>query len=141
MSKLPTRRENVSELERLFNPQAQRRASHSCSRGDRSKRAAAITDANEIIDRCKAIVAQWPQLLREIERSDFCRRMFAKLRNPHFLLDMRPLLAAQEAQRMTEEAAKKAFSKVFFGYVVLLPGEAWAESDKMKERFGISCIA
>lgn len=72
-----------------------------------------------------------------ISRAEAERRMFAKLRNPRFLLDMRPLLAAQEAQRMTEEAAKAAFSKVFFGYIVLLPGEAWAESDKMKERFGI----
>jgi hypothetical protein len=63
--------------------------------------------------------------------------MFAKLRTPRFLLDMRPLLAAQEAQRMTEEVAKAAFSKVFFGFIVLLPGEAWAQSDKMKGRFGI----
>jgi len=72
-----------------------------------------------------------------ISRAEAEQRMFAKLRAPRFLLDMRPLLAAQEAQRMTEELAKATFSKVFFGFVVLLPGEAWAESDQMKERFGI----
>ena len=63
--------------------------------------------------------------------------MFAKLNNPGFLTDMRPLLAAAEAERLTEEAIKAAFAKVFTRFVALLPGDPWVHSDEMKERFGI----
>ena len=63
--------------------------------------------------------------------------MFAKLNNPGFLADMRPLLAAAQAEGLTHETMKAAFSKVFSRFVVLLPGEPWARSDDMKERFQI----
>ena len=32
---------------------------------------------------------------------------------------------------------KAAFAKVFYRYVVLIPGDPWARSEEMKERFGI----
>jgi len=32
---------------------------------------------------------------------------------------------------------KAAFAKVFYRFVVLLPGDPWAYSDEMKERFGM----
>ena len=63
--------------------------------------------------------------------------MFAKLNNPGFLADLRPLLAAAEAERLTADAIKAAFAKVFTRFVVLLPGDPWAYSDEIKERFGI----
>ena len=63
--------------------------------------------------------------------------MFAKLNNPGFLADMRPLLAAAEAERLTDDAMKAAFAKVFYRFVVLLTGDPWVRSDEMKERFGI----
>jgi hypothetical protein len=72
-----------------------------------------------------------------ISRAEAEQRMFAKLTNPGFLADMRPLLAAAEAERLTEDAIKAAFANVFHRFVVLLPGEPWVYSDEMKERFGI----
>src|SRR6202140_2353961 len=48
-----------------------------------------------------------------ISRAEAEQRMFAKLNNPGFLADMRPLLAAAEAERLTGDAMKAAFAKVF----------------------------
>jgi hypothetical protein len=72
-----------------------------------------------------------------ISRAEAEQRMFAKLNNPGFLADMRPLLAAAEAERLTDDAMKAAFAKVFYRYVTLIPGDPWVRSDEMKERFGI----
>src|ERR1700694_3604621 len=72
-----------------------------------------------------------------VSRAEAERRMFAKLNNPGFLADMRPLLAAAQAEGLTHETMKAAFSKVFVQFVVLLPGEAWARSEDMKERFQV----
>ena len=72
-----------------------------------------------------------------ISRAEAEQRMFAKLNNPGFLADMRPLLAANEAERLTDDAMKAAFVKVFSRFVVLIPGDPWARSEEMKERFGI----
>jgi predicted nucleotidyltransferase component of viral defense system len=71
----------------------------------------------------------------QISRAEAEERMFAKLRNPRFLADMRPLLAAAEAERLTDDAMKAAFAKVFYRYVVLIPGDPWVRSEEMKERF------
>lgn len=72
-----------------------------------------------------------------ISRAEAEQRMFAKLTNPGFLADMRPLLAATEAARLTDEAIKAAFARVFTRFVALIPGDPWAHSDEMKERFGV----
>ena len=71
----------------------------------------------------------------QISRAEAEERMFAKLRNPRFLADMRPLLAAAEAERLTDDAMKAAFAKVFYRYVVRIPGDPWVRSEEMKERF------
>jgi hypothetical protein len=47
--------------------------------------------------------------------------MFAKLIDPGFLADMRPLLAAAQAEGLTHETMKAAFSKVFSQFVVCFP--------------------
>jgi Nucleotidyl transferase AbiEii toxin, Type IV TA system len=73
-----------------------------------------------------------------ISRAEAEQRMFAKLSNPGFLADMRPLLAAPEAERLTGDAMEAAFGKVFNRLVVLLPGEPWVRSEEMKERFGLA---
>ncbi len=72
-----------------------------------------------------------------ISRAEAEQRMFAKLNNPGFLADMRPLLAAAQAEGLTNETMMAAFSKVFSEFVVLLPGEPWARSEEMKERFQV----
>jgi hypothetical protein len=72
-----------------------------------------------------------------ISRAEAEQRMFAKLNNPGFLADLRPLLAATEAAKLTDGAMKAAFVKVFSRFVTLLPGDPWARSEEMKERFEI----
>jgi hypothetical protein len=72
-----------------------------------------------------------------IARAEAERRMFAKLANPAFLTDMRPLLPANRAALLTDETAKAAFERVFSTMVALIPGEPWARTPEMCERFGI----
>jgi len=74
---------------------------------------------------------------QKITRAQAEERMFAKLRNPRFLADMLPLLAADARATLTEEAMKAAFEKVFTRFIVILPGAAWARSEEMKKRFGV----
>ena len=50
---------------------------------------------------------------------------------------MRPLLAAPQAERLTNDAMKGAFAKVFYSYVTLMQGEPWVRTEEMKERFGV----
>jgi predicted nucleotidyltransferase component of viral defense system len=76
-----------------------------------------------------------------ISRAEAEHRMFAKLKTHGFLLDMRPLLAVAEAERLTDDAMKAAFAKVFYRFVVLIPGDPWVRSDEMKERFGLPQLA
>jgi hypothetical protein len=73
-----------------------------------------------------------------ISRAEAEQRMFAKLNNPGFLTDLRPLLAAAEAERLNDDVIKAAFGKVFSRFVVLIPGDPWVRSDEMKERFGVT---
>jgi hypothetical protein len=63
--------------------------------------------------------------------------MFAKLVNPGFLADVRPLLTAAEAERLTDEAMRAAFADVFTQLIAGLPGEPWARTAEMAERFGV----
>jgi predicted nucleotidyltransferase component of viral defense system len=71
---------------------------------------------------------------KSISRAQAEERMFAKLRNPGFLADMKPLLAAVEADRLSNEAMLLAFAKVYMRFVTLIPGAPWAQSEVMKER-------
>ena len=73
-----------------------------------------------------------------ISRANAEERMFAKLDNPRFLADVRPLLAAPEAERLTEASMRAVFVKVYSRFIALIPGDAWARSDEMKVRFGIA---
>lgn len=70
-----------------------------------------------------------------IPRAEAEKRMFAKLRNPGFLADIRPLLSAEEAARLTDDSMKAAFCEVFAKLITPLPGKAWAKTDEMIERF------
>ena len=73
-----------------------------------------------------------------ISRAQAQERMFAKLANPHFMLDVRPLLPAARAESLTEESTAEAFREVFMTLVNRLPGEPWGRTPAMKEKFGIS---
>jgi len=72
-----------------------------------------------------------------ISKAQAQERMFAKLANPSFLTDMRPLLPAQQAEQLTDEAAHDAFRRVFETLINRLPGGDWARMPEMKERFGL----
>lgn len=73
-----------------------------------------------------------------ITRAQAQERMFAKLANPRFLLDMRPLLRADQVEALTEESTAESFRRVFTTLVDRLPGEPWGRTPAMKERFGIA---
>ena len=73
-----------------------------------------------------------------ISRAQAQERMFAKLANPRFLLDMRPLLPAAQVEALTEESTAESFRRVFMTLVDRLPGEPWGRTPAMKQRFGIS---
>jgi predicted nucleotidyltransferase component of viral defense system len=75
-----------------------------------------------------------------ISRAEAEQRMFAKLRTPRFLTDMRPLIAPAAAEALTEGAARKAFADVFATFVAQLPGEPWARTEEMARRFGLALI-
>ena len=72
-----------------------------------------------------------------ISRAQAQERMFAKLANPHFMFDVRPLLPAALAATLTEETTAEAFRRVFMTLVDQLPGEPWRRTPTMKQRFGI----
>ena len=73
-----------------------------------------------------------------VSRAQAHERMFAKLANPRFLLDLRPLLPAAQAEAVTEEATADSFRRVFTILIDRLPGEPWGRTQAMKERFGFS---
>lgn len=75
---------------------------------------------------------------QSISRAQAQERMFAKLANPRFLLDMRPLLRADQVEALTEESTAESFRRVFTTLVDRLPGEPWGRAPAMKERLGIS---
>jgi len=70
-----------------------------------------------------------------ISRAQAQERMFAKLGNPRFILDLRPLLPAPAAEALTDQSALQHFASVFSGLIDRLPGDPWARTDEMKERF------
>ncbi len=95
-------------------------------------------DAGRVIEIFRRYLAQ--QKLR-LSRAQAEERMFAKLNNPGFLADIRPLLAPTEAERLTEETMKAAFADIFTGLVARLPGNPWARTDEMTERFELDLNA
>ncbi len=73
-----------------------------------------------------------------ISRAQAEERMWAKLESPGFLYDIRPLLSADAADELTDDAVMIAFARVMTDLVSLMPGNAWARSSEMAEKFGVS---
>ena len=57
---------------------------------------------------------------------------------PGFLADVRPLLAAEERAKFDEAAGKRAFSQVFNGFIVKVPGKAWATTPELLKKHGLT---
>ncbi len=102
-----------------------------------------LAHALEVFERLDTdrIVEMFRQYLalsgQAISRAQAQVRMFAKLANPRFLLDVRPLLPAARAETLTEESTAESFRRVFMTLVDRLPGEPWGRTAAMKRRFGI----
>ena len=91
------------------------------------------------IDRIVEMFGQYLQLSGQaISRAQAQKRMFAKLAKPRFLLDVRPLLAAVQAEALTQESTAESFRRVFVTLVDRLPGKPWRRTPDMKQRFDIS---
>jgi len=73
-----------------------------------------------------------------LSRAQAEQRMFAKLADPGLVADIRPLLAAPEAERLTDKAINGAFARVFTDLIGRLPGRRWARANEMIERFGLT---
>ncbi len=72
-----------------------------------------------------------------ISRAEAQQRMFPKLANPAFLTDMRPLVSAEHAETLDEDSTKEAFRRVLRELIDLIPGDDWARTPDMIERFAI----
>ncbi len=91
------------------------------------------------IDRIVEMIGQYLNLSGQtMPRARAEERMFAKLANPRFLLDMRPLLPAARVEALTEESTAESFRRVFMTLIDRLPGEPWGRTPAMKRRFGIT---
>jgi predicted nucleotidyltransferase component of viral defense system len=90
-------------------------------------------------DHTVGLLAKYLALDRQsISKAQAQERMFAKLAKSSFASDMRPLLSAEQASQLTDEASRDAFLRVFETLINRLPGEDWAKAPMMKERFGLS---
>ncbi len=72
-----------------------------------------------------------------ISRAEAQQRMFAKLANPAFLTDMRPLVPADRAETLNEETTKDAFRRVLSELIDLIPGKNWVRAPDMIKRFAL----
>ncbi|MBB3965759.1 nucleotidyl transferase AbiEii/AbiGii toxin family protein [Rhizobium metallidurans] len=72
-----------------------------------------------------------------ISRAEAQQRMFQKLVNPGFFIDMAPLLPSDLAKALTEETLRAAFAKVMKELIDRMPGEEWAKAGEMRKRFGL----
>lgn len=72
-----------------------------------------------------------------ISRAEAQQRMFQKLVNPAFFIDMRPLLSTDRARTLTDETLKVTFVKVMKELIDRIPGDEWTKAGEMRERFGV----
>ena len=70
---------------------------------------------------------------QSIGRAEAEKRMFAKLVRRNLLTDIRPLLRADEAERLSDESVRQSFLAVFHGLVEIMPGSQWAKTPERLE--------
>jgi predicted nucleotidyltransferase component of viral defense system len=74
----------------------------------------------------------------QISRAEAERRMFAKLANPRFMADIRPLLAANFAMQFTDQVILRHFVEILHRLIGLMPGEPWAGTKEQPAWHGIA---
>jgi predicted nucleotidyltransferase component of viral defense system len=75
---------------------------------------------------------------RPIPRWEAEKRMFEKLERQGFLADVLPLLTAEDRAKFDEAAGKRAFSRVFNGFITKIPGKAWATTPELLRKHGLT---
>ncbi|MEO8466779.1 MAG: nucleotidyl transferase AbiEii/AbiGii toxin family protein [Gammaproteobacteria bacterium] len=73
-----------------------------------------------------------------LSRAQAEERMWAKLAQPAFVADIRPLLTADEAAGLDDAAILAAFTAVFSSFIARIPGVSWARTEEMRQRFGVT---
>jgi predicted nucleotidyltransferase component of viral defense system len=74
---------------------------------------------------------------KPIPRWEAEKRMFEKLERRGFLADVLPLLTAEEREGFDEAAGRRAFRRVFEGFISLMPGNAWATTPELLKKHGL----
>ncbi|WP_456856652.1 nucleotidyl transferase AbiEii/AbiGii toxin family protein [Bradyrhizobium sp. USDA 4501] len=69
-----------------------------------------------------------------IYRAEAEERMWAKLEDPSFLADVRPLMAPDDAEEFDSDAERTAFVTVFTEFVKRLPSQAWLDTPAMAKK-------
>jgi predicted nucleotidyltransferase component of viral defense system len=72
-----------------------------------------------------------------ISRAQAEARMFAKLAEPRFMVDIRPLLSPEQAKLLNDESIRRAFVIVFTKLISIMAGNSWAKTSDMKQKFGM----
>lgn len=97
-------------------------------------------DVFESLD-CSRVVELFGQYLADgglqITRAQAEQRMLGKLAKGNTLLDLRPLLSADAAESLAEDASDEAVKMIFERLIALLPGEPWSRTEEAKVRLGI----
>jgi hypothetical protein len=76
-----------------------------------------------------------------ISRAEAEQRMWEKLGDPSFLADVRPLMSADDAEKLDRRAERAAFATVFTEFIKRVPGNAWAQTSAMAEMSGMPELA
>jgi predicted nucleotidyltransferase component of viral defense system len=74
---------------------------------------------------------------KPVPRWEAEKRMFEKLGRRDFLADVHPLLTAEERARFDEAAGKRAFLRVFEGFIAKIPGKGWATTPELLKKHGL----
>ena len=73
----------------------------------------------------------------QISRAQAEERMLSKLARGNPLMDLRPLLPADSAGRMSGDAAGRAVGTIFERLIDRIPGDPWPKTPEAKERLGM----
>ncbi len=73
----------------------------------------------------------------QISRAQAEERVLAKLAKGNLLMDLRPLLTADAAERMADDATGHAVRAIFEKLIGKMPGQPWAKTPDAKARLGI----
>lgn len=73
-----------------------------------------------------------------IPRWEAEKRMFEKIERRGFLGDVRPLLTVEEQPRFDDAAGKRAFYRVFEGFIGKMPGKQWASTVELLTKYGFT---